>query len=367
MSLLHVGLDVDDNAFHGTGFCKETGETFEFKSKPNLGSLLNKLKNLENKDFELKVCYEATYCGYHLCRNLRNRGIDCEIIAPSLIPEIPGKKVKTDRIDGGKLAKLFANDLLTTIYIPDEEDERVRDLIRSRNFMVNLRKKLKRHILAQCRRYNLNYRLETKGRNHWTVMHLDWMIKIVNKMPKILQTSFRLSLFQLESMNQTINEYDEAIEIISEEEMYKIKKEALVCFRGVSTLNAMTLITELGDIRRFRHPGNLTSYCGLDICEYSSGGKEKKLGITKMGNKHVRTVAIEACQNVSSASPISRRLRKSRENQSLEVIAIADRCMKRLKKKSIKMMHAGKHTNIIKVACAREFLCFIWAALNLVS
>ncbi len=64
----------------------------------------------------------------------------------------------------------------------------------------------------------------------------------------------------------------------------------------------MTLITEIGNIRRFKHPNKLTSYCGLDVAEYSSGGKEKKFGITKMGNRQIRTAAIESCQRVDCSN-----------------------------------------------------------------
>ena len=72
--VLHVGLDVDDKSFHIGAFCKETGEIFEMTSKPNLGNLMRKLERLTAKDFELKLCYEATYIGYSLCRELSKNG-----------------------------------------------------------------------------------------------------------------------------------------------------------------------------------------------------------------------------------------------------------------------------------------------------
>ena len=122
-------------------------------------------------------------------------------------------------------------------------------------------------------------------------------------------------------------------------------------------------VTEIGDIKRFSHRKNLVSYAGLDIREYSSGGREKKFGITKMGNKRIRTAVVEACQRSSMLYRISRRLKVSREGQLKEIIAIADKCMKRLSKRSNHLQWRNKHVNKIKVACTRELLSFTWEVL----
>jgi len=364
--ILHVGLDVDDKSFHIGGFCKETGEVITLKSKPNLGGLLQKLKKLVT-DFELRICYEATYIGYSLCRNLNKNGYKTEIIAPSMIPELASNRVKTDRLDAAKLADYYANGLLTPIYVPSEEDENERDLLRGRNFLVEQRKKLKKHILSTCRRNNLNYTAETGAKSHWTKTHHDW----ISSKKKGLGSSMRLCLEilfrQYTKINEGIDEYDEAIMQLSETEKYKEKKDALNCFRGVDTLTAMTLLTEIGDVRRFKHPKQLTSYCGLDVAEYSSGGKEKKYGITKMGNKRIRTSAIESCQRLDRSFFLSKRLKKHRKGQNVKIIDIADRCTKRLRKKANRLLDAGKPRNKVKAACAREFLGFIWEALCVVG
>lgn len=365
--ILHVGLDVDDKAFHGAAFCRENGETTEFKSRPTFGALMQKLQQLQVKGFDLKVCYEATYIGYSLCRELRGKAIDCEIVAPSLIPQKPSDRVKTDRLDGRKLAEYYAKDLLTTIYVPNEEDEQTRDLIRARNFLVKQRKRMKMHILATCRRYGLNYKEATNHKYFWTTKHLNWLAITINKLPDTLKKLLDVLVSQMVKLNDFIEEYNAMIEELSEQEKYKTKRDALNCFRGLDTLSSMTLIAEIGDIHRFRHPKQLTSYCGLDVCEYSSGGKERKYGITKMGNKWIRTIAIEACQRVADPPFLSRRLREVRKEQDRKIIDISERCTKRLKKKSNSMFSAGKHTNKVKVACAREFLGFVWEALNHVA
>lgn len=365
--VLHVGLDVDDKSFHIGALCKETGEIFEMTSKPNIGNLMKKLEKFTKQDFELRLCYEATYIGYSLCRDLIKNGYKTEIIASSMIPEVASGRVKTDRIDAMKLAKYYSNDLLTPIHIPGEEEEQDRDLLRARNFLVDQRKTLKRHILSACRRSSMDYKAETGAKHHWTKTHDVWLINRVNKLSGAIRLNLEILLRQLEKISEGVFEYDKAIEELAETKRYKNKKNALNCFRGISTLTAMTLITEIGDVRRFKHPRQLTSYCGMDISEYSSGGKEKKFGITKMGNWRIRTSMIESCQSLDRVKTLSKRLKVHRVGQDLKIIDIADRCTKRLKKKSNNMLDAGKHRNKVKVACAREFLGFVWEALHHVA
>ena len=157
------------------------------------------------------------------------------------------------------------------------------------------------------------------------------------------------------------------IEHLSEKEEYKEKVDALVCFRGIKTESAMTLITEIGDVTRFNHPEKLTSYAGLDIAEYSSGGKEKKYGISKTGNKYIRTVVVESSQYSFLPVKVSKNLSRRRDGASEDVVKIADKCMARLHKKGNRLLHGGKPRNKVKVANAREFLSFIWESLTKVS
>lgn len=129
----------------------------------------------------------------------------------------------------------------------------------------------------------------------------------------------------------------------------------------------MSLIVELGDVKRFDHPKRLASYAGMDLREYSSGGKEHKYSITKHGNRHIRTAVIEAAQYAWQPSRISKRLKQKRKGVETKLIAIADRCMSRLHSKAIRLLYKGKTKNKVKVACARELLCFLWESLNAVK
>lgn len=368
-TILYVGIDVDDIAFHGTGYDQKKEKYYEFKCKPTLGSLLNRLEKLTNKGYEIKLCYEATYIGYGLHRDLEAHGIHCDIIAPSSIPEQRGKKVKTDRIDSRKLSEYYAKGLLTAISIPNKTDEQVRQLIRSRRFIVDERRRLKQHILSLCRFNGIDYRRQTNTKGlHWTLKHLQWLNSQLSKQPEITRKIFERLLSQLILLDEEVKNFDFLIEQLSCNERYQKQSQALACIKGIDTLSAMTLLTEIGDIKRFPHPKNLVSYCGMDITEYSSGGKEKKFGITKMGNSKIRTVLVEACQSITVGSTVGRLLKTRRKGVPIELVKIAERCQVRLLRKKHQMsLVSNKPSNKTKVACARELTGFVWEMLMAVG
>ena len=363
-SIMHIGIDVDNKAFHGAGLCEKSGERLEFSCRPSSSALLKKLKRLQKQGFKLKTCYEATYIGFSLHRALQAGGIDNKVIAPSLIPITPGRAVKTDRLDSRKLASFFAKGLLTEIFVPGEEDERVRDVIRSRGFLVKKSTALRRHILSLCRRRGLDYKGETGSKSHWTLKHKSWLKAKAKELGGHARLNIELLMGQYEGLSQGISVYNEEIEQFSKSKKYKGACDILRCFRGLDSLSAMALAVEIADIRRFSHPGKLSAYAGFDVRERSSGGKERKFGITKLGNKAIRTVAVEACQQPSFPPSISRRLKEARKGMPEEIVAIAEKCSRRLRKRYLHLVQRGKPVNKAKAACAREMLGFIWAALR---
>lgn len=368
--VLFIGLDVDDNCFYGHGIHSGTGEIFDFACKPNLSSLEKKLKKLSEMNLEIRICYESTYLGFSLCRDLIGKGYACEVVASSLIPEISGKKVKTDRLDSEKLARYYMNGLLTPIHMPSKEEESVRGLCRTREFFMSQLKSAKLHILASCRTSGLNYKgaIGKKSASYWTKAHRAWLWSELKALKsESLKLDLEMQLLYVSQQEESIQRVDSEIRKISETGLYKEKVAALRSFRGIETLAAMTFITELGDVNRFSHPKQITSYVGMDLIEYSSGGKSRRYGLSKMGNRRLRTRAIEVCQTASHRPNISRPLRLRREGVDPKVVAVADRCMKRLYKRSHHLMKKGKHTNKAKVACARELYGFVWEVLKMVG
>ncbi len=365
-NIVYVGIDVDDNAFHGHAVENDSEKTFSFTCRPNVAHLVKKLNALRGENGELKICYESTYLGFSLQRDLSAHGWHCDVIASSLIPKKPGKFVKTDKIDCRSFARNYRNGELSIVHVPDAEEECVRSIVRSRKFLKEQSKELKRHILSACRCAGIHYRTEEgKGREYWTAVHREWLSRQTSKhKSQVFQFNIHSLLMHLKQVELEIGCYEKEIARLAQSSFYKKKVDSLRCYRGLDTLSSMTLITEIGDISRFAHPRKLCSYAGMDLREYSSGGKEHRFSMSKMGNRHIRTGVIEACQSSARIPRVSKRLKEMRKGTDERYIAIADRCMKRLHQKSSRLLCRGKEKNKVKVACGRELLCFIWESLR---
>ena len=367
--VIYIGLDVDDTQYHGAAFDKGAGEIVSFKCRPTLKGLIAQLEKMQ-KYFEtdsLKLCYEASYIGHCLQRDLMQAGYDCDVISPGSIPRKGSKSIKTDRIDALDLAQFYANDLLTIVQVPNAATEQDRDLLRSRQQLMKQQNDLRRHIQSLLRRNGLHYKAETNNKTHWTKHHCCWLERTVEGCSGSLGTNLQLLLRQLESINEIVSAYSEEIELMAKRPNYQQAVSALVCYKGIKNLFALTMITEIGDVKRFAHPRQLSAWVGMDIREYSSGGKHHRYGITRQGNRHLRTAFFEANQRAYRTTKLSREIKARRANANPEYIAIADRCLRRLSKKGNRLLEAGKHPNKVKVACAREMIGFVWESLNKVA
>ena len=365
-NILYIGLDVDDTQYHGSALNQATGEILDFKCRPNLKGLLGQLDKL-HKYFPgstFKLCYEASYIGYTLQRDLVENGYHCDVVAPTSIPSPRGKQVKTDRVDAAQLVQFYANDLLTLVAIPEPGQEQDRDLMRSRQKLLEQQTELRKHIQALLRRNGRYYKAETQNKAHWTLRHYCWLERTVEASSGSLKVNLELLLRQLKGVNNILAEYRQQIEALAKTPRYEPLVQALTCYKGIKNIFALTMITEIGNVKRFPHPRQLVSWIGMDIREYSSGGKHNRFGITKHGNRYLRTAFIEANQRGYRTARITKDLKARRKNTDLELINIADRCLRRLNKKGNRLLLAGKHPNKVKVACAREMVGFVWESLH---
>ena len=368
---IYCAIDVDDQAFHVAILLRKDETPLFFKTAPVVSTLVKRIiaKGFPLKD--LRLCYEATYLGFDIYRKLEKAGVFCEIIAPTSIPQKPGRRVKTDRIDATKLVKFYEQGILSSVFVPTQEDEMTRRILRSRIILLKEATQLKKHVTSNCRLIGWDYRNETgKAKaEYWTGTHREWLKGKIKKLPadSLDRFNFLSLLNSLENLETQVEFYNQKVKEIAGSERYTKSVKALIAFRGIDKLSALTLILELGDIDRFPHPGNAVSYAGMSIAEYSSGGKEKRFGITKQGNSFVRTTLVESSQFAFNTPNVSKQLKKRREGTDPEAIRIADRCMTRLHKKALNLFHRGKERNKIKVACAREMLCFVWETLKHVS
>lgn len=134
-----------------------------------VGRLVRKLRGLGEG---VSCCYEAGPCGFTLQRELKRAGIGCAVIAPSLIPTRSGDRVKTDRRDAQKLAKLWRAELLTEVHPPTEAQEAVRDLCRCREDAKADQKRAKQRLDKFLLRRGVHC---TGGKKAWTLGYRQWL------------------------------------------------------------------------------------------------------------------------------------------------------------------------------------------------
>jgi len=314
---------------------------------------------LKEGEGRVQACYEAGPCGYALQRQLKEAGVDCQVIAPSLIPIKPGEHIKTDRRDARKLAELHRAGLLTEVHPPTPEEEAVRDLCRAREDakedLVRCRHRLGKMLLRRGL-------IWPSGRNPWTQAHREWLrsLSFERESERAAFNDYVLAVDQVEERVRTL---ESQLESVAQAEPYREPVAWLRCFRGIDTVTAMTIVAELHDFRRFTSPRGLMSYLGLVPKEHSSGESRRRGGITKAGNCHVRRVLIEASWHYRHPHAIGRALRKRREGQPAKVIAIADKAAQRLYRRFYRLGARGKPGCRIVVAVARELAGFIWSVL----
>ena len=365
-TVIYIGLDVDDNAFHGYVISSENKEGFSFRAKPMLSVLLKKLQVISKDPTHFHLCYEAGYLGFTLARELRAKGYKCDVIAPHMIPKRGNTAVKTDRIDSKNLSLMLSKGLLTPCDIPDFDTENVRSLLRSRTFLCHRIRSLKNHTVSLCRKSGLHFKQQTNSKAYWTVRHRAWLAALVKEegLNPLLAFNLKQLMCELKNEEARVAEYEEQIGLLSQSDTYRESVEALSCFRGISTVAAMGIAAETGDVNRFAHPSQLMAYAGLGVREYSSGGKEIKFGITKTGNSFLRGIVVESSQKSYRSPTLSDDGRRRQNKARSEYGDIANKCMKRMNKKGMHLMMRGKHTNLVKVACAREMLGFLWEAMR---
>ncbi len=356
-STLFVGMDVHQDSVVIAVLPEGAAECEEPRTFPNDIAKLKKFFAKLSKRSDVRACYEASGCGYVLQRALTKWGVACEVIAPSLIPKRSGDRRKTDKRDAIKLARLYRAGELTSIRIPDEAEEQVRSLVRCRETFTREILKSRHYILKLLQSRGYVYR----AGSNWTLAYWTWLRKIT--LEGADATTLQIYVELLEHKLIQRDTLDEQIKQIAFADPYRKPVGLLRCMRGIDTLTAMTLICEIGDVRRFASPRHLMGYLGLTVSESSSGGVERRGGITKAGNARARRVLVEAAWHYRYPARSSRTLQKRQEGQSSAVIAHAWRAQKRLHKKFNALAFRMAPTKAV-VAVARELVGFVWALLQ---
>lgn len=206
----------------------------------------------------LSVCYEAGPGGYELYRLLSSMGVACAVVAPSLIPKGASDRVKTDKRDAIRLARLHRAGQLTAIRVPTPAEEAVRDLVRARADVLDDRKRTQQRLTAVLMRHGRIWR----GGSKWTLAHRQWIAQQVFDEPALnrVVATYRGGLTAREAELAAV---DAELAAWAAAPPLAATVAKLGAYRGISQVTAMTLATEVVDWRRFATARAFMGFSGL--------------------------------------------------------------------------------------------------------
>jgi transposase len=347
-----VGLDVHARSTHAAAIDSMTGELTRVRFGAGSEAPVAWLAQLRGP---VRACYEAGPTGFGLYRHLVAAGIDCEVVAPGLVPSRPGDRVKTDKRDARRLAALHAAGLLTAIFVPSPQLEALRDLVRAREDArldrMRARHRLGKFVLRHDRRMPTTC---------WGPTRRAWLGRQAFELPG-QQQAFDDYLFAVDQLDRRIEALERELDRLATDGPHAALIARLRCVRGIDTLTALGLVAETGEFARFKTAEQFMSFVGLVPSERSSGEGRRQGSITKAGSTHARRLLVEAAWHARRRPTVGYELARRQRDQDPAIVERAWRCQQRLHRRWQRMSGRGKPHQKIVVACARELAGFVWA------
>jgi transposase len=355
-----VGLDTHKAKIAVAVAVAEPGRAGEVRFR---GEIANRpeavrglIERLDAKHGRLRVCYEASPCGYGLHRQITALGHDCTVVAPSLVPRKPGDRVKTNRCDAVTLARLHRAGELTAIWVPDPTHEAVRDLVRARTATMETVRRARQQLQGFLLRHGRVF----AGRKTWSPAHRRWLAGLSFAHPA-QQVVLQEQIDAITEAERRRDRLGEQIRGLARDWSMAPVVAALQAMRGIAFLSAVVLAAEIGDFRRFANPRQLMAWLGLVPSEHSSGAKVERGGITKAGNGRARRVLVEGAWSYRFPARVTSPIQARLEGVPEGVRATAWKAQLRLCARYRRLVAAGKNANVVTTAVAREMAAFAWA------
>ena len=307
----------------------------------------------------LAACYEAGPGGYELYRLLASMGVACDVVAPALVPKGAADRVKTDRRDCVRLALSHRAGLLTAIRVPSEQEEAVRDLVRTRADLVDDRRRMMQRVGALLQRHGRIWRAP-----RWTGEHRAWLDRQSFAEPA-LQAALRTYLAAVDARDAELAVLETQLRgcWASVDPLASMVRR-LGCYRGIAELTGLTLAAEVADFRRFGSAPAFMGFTGLTPSEYSSGARTRRGGITKAGPQLIRSTLVEAAWAYRHRPAIGATLKRRQAGQPAETLARSWKAQQRLHATYAKLTRRGKIPPVAVTAVARELAGFVWAEMT---
>jgi transposase len=350
-----VGLDVHASQTHAAVFDPSTGELRGVKLRMAPGQVVEFLSTLPGP---VRAVYEAGPTGFGLARAAMARGIDVRVVAAGKLPRASGDRVKTDKRDAERLARLLAAGELRFAFVPSVADEQFRDVIRAiedcRGDLMRARHRLSKLLL----RRELRWRGPGSA---WTARHMRWLrgLRFDDLCSRATFVDYLSGVEMLVARRAALIA---ALEQVIPDSRHAQTIARLRCFRGIDTLSAAGLCAEVGDWSRFR-PKQLSGFLGIVPTERTSDQKRRQGSITKAGSVHARRLLVEAAHHYRHQPAVGDGLARRQHGQDPRVIEISWRAQRRLHQRwQVLRMQRRKPAGVVAIACARELAAFCWEA-----
>lgn len=356
-SKMYVGMDVHKESIDVATGEDDGGEVRHWgKVGGDLESVKKLVRKLESSAKALVFVYEAGPSGFWIYRFLRDRGHACWVVSPGLTPRSNADRIKTDRRDALKLCRLARAGELSPIHVPDETDEAMRDLVRTREDAVCMQRQARQRFAALLLRNNIRY----NGKTAWTAAHRRWIAEL--KLPHQAQhIAFEEYVIAIEEASARIERLESSIRDQLANWRWRPVVDALQAFRGIREIHAVRLVAELGDLSRFASARKLMGYLGLVPSEDSTGTRRRQGAITKTGNSSARRALVEAAWAYHFEARVSVGIARRQTGLPKAITDMAWAAQLRLCARYRRLSARGIARNKIIVALARELSGFVWA------
>jgi transposase len=349
-----VGLDVHAHESTVAIFDQATGE---LTTKRVVGRPHELLPWLRGVARPARMVYEAGPTGYGLARRARAEGIEMAVCAPGRTERRPGDRVKTDKRDAVRLARLLAAGELAIVTVPSVAREHLRDLVRCREDiradLMRARHRLGKFLL----RREIYY--EGPGQA-WTRRHRTWLASL-RFSDRASQLTIADYLHAHDVLLARRDRVEAELETLAAASPCAVAISRLRCLRGIDTLSALGLCAEIGEWDRFDHPDQLSAYLGIVPSEHTTSTQRRQGSITKAGSTHARRLLIEASYHYRRHPGVGQVLERRQRDQPPEIINIAWKAQRRLHARWRQLKDARHKPNgVVAVAIARELAGFCW-------
>ena len=355
-----VGLDVHARSIKAVAIDVMTGEVRSGSFGYDHVAVADWVRSLPQP---AKCVYESGVTGFDLQKKLDAMGVDCVVGAVSkMIKPAADRKRKNDRNDAAFLARMLSVGNVVEVWVPDDECEAARDLARAledaREEVIRSKQLMSKFLLRHGHVFDEPTPTGRRKKN-WTAAYWAWA-KSISFAEKADGEAFEYYIDRVKTACEEKARLEKLVAAEASKPRWKKRVDSLRCLKGVDVATAADLVFEAGEFSRFKNARSFAAWIGLTPSERSSGESERKGGITKAGNRHLRRALVESAWHYRSCSAHSKELAPGQDPDPA-ARRHAAKGVRRLVGRRASMLERGVHKNKANVATARELACWAWA------